>query len=37
LNSSVLVEFFRAIFIPTFGALARPLVPSEIAELLEQR
>jgi uncharacterized membrane protein required for colicin V production len=36
LNGSVLVDFFRATLIPTFGAIARPLVPSEIAELLER-
>ena len=35
LNGSVLVDFFRSTLIPTFGAVARPLVPSEIAELLE--
>jgi uncharacterized membrane protein required for colicin V production len=37
LDRSVLVDFFRSTLIPTFGAVARPLVPSEIAELLEQR
>ena len=35
LDESVLVEFFRSTLIPTFGAVARPFVPSEIAELLE--
>jgi uncharacterized membrane protein required for colicin V production len=35
LDGSVLVDFFRSTLIPTFGAVARPLVPSEIAELLE--
>lgn len=37
MDASVLVEFFRATLIPTFGFLARPFVPSEIAELLEPR
>jgi uncharacterized membrane protein required for colicin V production len=37
MDSSVLVEFFRSTLIPTFGALARPFVPSEIAKLLEPR
>jgi uncharacterized membrane protein required for colicin V production len=36
MNSSVIVHFFRATLIPTFGALARPFVPSDIAELLKQ-
>jgi uncharacterized membrane protein required for colicin V production len=36
LDSSVLVDFFRSTLIPTFGAVARPLVPSEIAQLLER-
>jgi uncharacterized membrane protein required for colicin V production len=36
LNGSVLVDFFRSTLIPTFGAVARPLVPGEIAVLLEQ-
>jgi uncharacterized membrane protein required for colicin V production len=36
MNSSVLVDFFRTTLIPTFGALARPFVPSEIAELLHK-
>lgn len=35
MNGSVLVDFFRSTLIPTFGAVARPFVPSEIAELLE--
>jgi uncharacterized membrane protein required for colicin V production len=35
MNQSVLVEFFRETLIPTFGLLARPFVPREIAELLE--
>jgi molybdopterin-guanine dinucleotide biosynthesis protein A len=33
-DQSVLVEFFRAALIPTLGQLARPFVPSEIAEFL---
>ena len=37
LDSSILVEFFRSTLIPTFGAVARPLVPSENAELLEPK
>jgi uncharacterized membrane protein required for colicin V production len=37
LDGSVLVDFFRSTLIPTFGAVARPLVPREIAELLERR
>ena len=37
MNRSVLVEFFRSTLIPTFGLLARPFVPHEIAELLEPR
>jgi uncharacterized membrane protein required for colicin V production len=37
LDHSVLVEFFRSTIIPTFGAIARPLVPSEISELLEPK
>ncbi|MDP9468535.1 MAG: CvpA family protein [Chloroflexota bacterium] len=36
LDSSVLVDFFRSALIPTFGQLARPFVPSEIAEFLIQ-
>jgi uncharacterized membrane protein required for colicin V production len=34
MNSSVLVDFFRATLIPTLGQAARPFVPSEIAEFL---
>jgi uncharacterized membrane protein required for colicin V production len=34
LDSSVLVDFFRTTLIPTFGQLARPFVPAEIAEFL---
>ncbi len=34
LNDSVLVQFFRETIIPTAGALARPFVPREIADLL---
>jgi uncharacterized membrane protein required for colicin V production len=37
MDRSVLVEFFRSTLIPTFGLLARPFVPSEIAQLLEPR
>ena len=37
MNSSVLVEFFRSTLIPTFGLLAKPLVPSDVAKLLEPR
>jgi uncharacterized membrane protein required for colicin V production len=37
MDSSVLVEFFRSTLIPTFGLVAKPLVPSEIARLLEPR
>jgi uncharacterized membrane protein required for colicin V production len=35
LNSSALVGVFRDTLIPTFGFLARPVVPEEIARLLE--
>jgi uncharacterized membrane protein required for colicin V production len=35
MNDSVLVEAFRATLIPTFGFLARYLVPGSIAEFLE--
>jgi hypothetical protein len=35
MDRSVLVEFFRTTLIPTFGLLARPFVPNEIADLLE--
>lgn len=34
MDSSVLVDFFRSTLIPTFGQLARPFVPEEIAEFL---
>ena len=34
MDSSVLVEFFRGTLIPTLGQLARPFVPSEIADFL---
>ena len=34
MDSSVLVDFFRATLIPTLGQAARPFVPSEIAEFL---
>lgn len=37
LESSALVELFRDTLIPTFGYLARPFVPSEIAEFLAPR
>jgi len=37
MNDSVLVDFFRSTLIPTFGFLARPFVPGEIAELLEPK
>ena len=37
MDGSVLVEFFRSTLIPTFGLVAKPLVPSEIAKLLEPR
>lgn len=37
MDQSVLVEFFRSTLIPTFGLVARPFVPSEIAELLDRR
>ena len=37
MSDSVLVEFFRSTLIPTFGFLARPFVPSEIAKLLEPK
>jgi membrane protein required for colicin V production len=35
MDSSVLVDFFRATLIPTLGQAARPLVPAEIAEFLK--
>lgn len=34
LNDSLIIEFFRQTIIPSAGALARPFVPSEIAQLL---
>lgn len=34
MDNSILVQFFRDTLIPTFGALARPFVPEQIAELL---
>jgi uncharacterized membrane protein required for colicin V production len=34
LDASVLVDFFRSTLIPTLGQLARPFVPSQIAEFL---
>jgi len=34
LNDSLIIEFFRETIIPTAGALARPFVPKEIADLL---
>lgn len=37
MDSSVLVAFFRDTLIPTAGFLARPFVPSEIAELLDRQ
>jgi uncharacterized membrane protein required for colicin V production len=36
MDSSVLVQFFRDVLIPTAGFLARPFVPSDIAQLLER-
>ena len=36
MNESVIIEFFRSTLIPTAGFLARPFVPSEIAQLLRQ-
>jgi uncharacterized membrane protein required for colicin V production len=36
LNSSLLIDFFRETIIPTAGFLARPFVPSDIANLLER-
>ncbi|MEP7040502.1 MAG: CvpA family protein [Chloroflexota bacterium] len=35
MDSSVLVDFFRATLIPTLGQVARPFVPEEIAEFLK--
>jgi hypothetical protein len=37
MDGSVLVEFFRSTLIPTFGFLAKPFVPSDIAKLLEPK
>ena len=34
MDSSVLVDFFRATLIPTLGQVARPFVPADIAEFL---
>jgi uncharacterized membrane protein required for colicin V production len=34
LNDSLIIQFFRDILIPTAGFLARPFVPTEIADLL---
>ncbi|MBA3687460.1 MAG: CvpA family protein [Chloroflexi bacterium] len=34
MDSSVLVDFFRATLIPTLGQAARPFVPSDIGEFL---
>jgi uncharacterized membrane protein required for colicin V production len=34
MDSSVLVDFFRATLIPTLGQAARPFVPADIAEFL---
>jgi uncharacterized membrane protein required for colicin V production len=34
MDSSILVQFFRDTLIPTFGAVARPFVPEQIADLL---
>jgi hypothetical protein len=36
MDGSVLVAFFRDTLIPTFGLVARPFVPSEIAQFLER-
>ena len=36
MNGSLLVQYARDALIPTAGFLARPLVPSEIADLLER-
>lgn len=35
MDSSVLVDFFRATLIPTLGQAARPFVPSEIGDFLK--
>ncbi len=37
MDDSILVQFFRDTLIPTFGALARPFVPTDIAELLQRK
>jgi uncharacterized membrane protein required for colicin V production len=37
MDGSVLVEVFRSTLIPTFGFVAKLLVPGDIAELLEPR
>ena len=34
LNDSVIIAYFREVLIPTAGFLARPFVPTEIADLL---
>ncbi len=34
MDASVLVDFFRAALMPTFGAHPRPLLPDDIADLL---
>jgi hypothetical protein len=34
MDSSALVDVFRATLIPTLGQVARPFVPSDIAEFL---
>ncbi len=34
MNSSVLVDFFRAALLPTFGVILSPLLPNDIADLL---
>jgi uncharacterized membrane protein required for colicin V production len=36
MDSSVLVQFFRDVLIPTAGFLARPFVPRDVAQLLER-
>jgi len=35
-NGSVLVDFFRSTLIPTLGQIAKPFVPSQIAEFLNR-
>jgi len=37
MNSSVLVDFFRSTLIPTIGQIARPFVPTDIAEFLKAK